>query len=217
VFFDARQPPFSANEPVVVKIGGSLTRQPEILKAVLGIVDRAPQPIVAVAGGGSFADAVREAQRKFGFSHDTAHRMAILAMHQNALVMASVAGSLVPQESVSEVGAALASGNKAIWLPLKDCENDSDLPATWDTTSDAIAARLGERLGGLPVVFVKSRQPETGNRDAQSLAAEGLIDPVSALILERAGMAFTIVEAAQGAELAGLLGLPADVDADRLA
>ena len=89
---------------------------------------------------------------------------------------------------------------------------DADLPATWHATSDAIAARLAYRLGGLPLVFLKSRPP-AGNHDPASLAAEELIDPVCADMLERHGLSFTIIEADQTTVLANFLGVDADVDA----
>ena len=73
-------------KPLVVKIGGSLVETGR-LREILAIVARAQRPTVIVPGGGPFADAVRNAQAEFGFSDEAAHRMAILAMHQTALLM----------------------------------------------------------------------------------------------------------------------------------
>ena len=94
---------------------------------------------------------------------------------------------------------------------MKECEADPELPATWDATSDAIAVRLAERLGYLPVVFIKSRKPG-GNEDPQSLANEGLIDPVSATLLKRSGLPFAIIEATETSRLSELLLTPETVD-----
>ena len=213
VYFDAGQPPFAADQPLVLKIGGSLTRQPDLLKAVLESLDRAKRPLVAVAGGGAFADGVREAQTQHGFADLTAHRMALLAMHQNTLMMVSFAPNLAPLETLAEIKTALSNGGKAMWLPLLECDADADLPASWDATSDAIAARLAERLGGMPVAFVKSRGAEGGREDPASLAADGVIDPVSADIIARAALPFTIIAARQMLQLGMLLRASETVDA----
>lgn len=213
VFFDAGQPPFPKSDPVVVKIGGSLTRQPERLLPVLEILEHARRRLAVVAGGGAYADEVRKSQLRYGFSDLAAHRMAILAMHQNAFAMASLAASLVPQERTVDIRSGLTSGRKAIWLPLHECQNDSDLPQTWAATSDAIAVRLAERLGGLPVVFVKSRGPRIKSCDPAGLAADNLIDPVSARLLLRSHLPFSIVDAGHLSPLASLLAARESVDA----
>lgn len=212
VFFEADEPPFDASTPVVLKIGGSLIRRSETLTPVLDIVDRARRPLAIVAGGGAFADAVREAQSRLGFDDRTAHRMAILALHQNAIIITSRVARLRPVETLEEVRAVVNAGESAIWLPLKECEADTELPSSWDTTSDAIAARLAERLGGVPLVLLKSRQP-MGSRKPHCLAAEGLIDPVSVRILRRSNLPFTLIEAPLTSHLARLLGAPETVDA----
>ncbi len=213
MFFDALQPGVDNSTRLVLKIGGSITRRAEVLLPILKMVARARRPLVVVPGGGAFADAVREAQPRLGFSDRTAHRMAILALHQNALMMAEHAPALIKSESLCEIENALHEGQKLIWLPLRECETDAELPATWQATSDAIAARLALRLGGLPLVLLKSRSPK-GSRDPASLAAEELIDPVCANILEQHGLRFTIVEAGQTPVLANLLGVDADIDAE---
>lgn len=212
VFFDALNPGLESSIPVVLKIGGSLTRHAAALTPVLGVVGRARRPLAVVPGGGAFADAVRDAQSAVGFSDHTAHRMAILALHQNALMMRALSPGLQTLEWISELKDELHKGRKSIWLPLRECDADADLPATWQTTSDAIAARLAERLGGLPLVFIKSRPPH-GDLDPASLAAGELIDPVCAEILERSRLPFTIIEAGQTSVLTELLGTDLDVDA----
>ncbi len=211
--FDPGKPPFAPGDPIILKIGGSLTRQPETLLPILDIVNRGSRPLAVVAGGGAFADAVRVAQTRIGFADRTAHRMAILAMHQNALMMSSVASSLTPLESLGDIHTALAQGGKAIWLPLKECESDREIPASWEATSDAIAARLAERLSGLPLVLVKSRGAMGQHNDPLKLAAENMIDPVAAQILERTNLPFTIIEMRQKLQLSGLLGALETVDA----
>ena len=212
MFFDALHPGIENSKRVVLKIGGSILRRAETLLPVLEVVARARRPLVVVPGGGSFADAVREAQQRLGFSDRTAHQMAILALHQNALMITEQVPKLRKLEAIEDIEHGLLQGQKLVWLPLRECEADAALPATWQATSDAIAARLACRLGGLPLVFMKSRSPQ-GHRNPGSLASEELIDPVCANILERSGSPFTIIEAGQPSVLAKLLGVDASVDA----
>ncbi|MCH9807893.1 MAG: uridylate kinase [Alphaproteobacteria bacterium] len=190
--------------PVVVKIGGSVTRPPGNFQTLLELVEKSGRPVVIVPGGGWFADAVRMAQPGHGFDDRTAHLMAILAMHQTAMMMLGVCPWLVACETLDEVRAALSKGGTCIWLPFTECQNDADLPSNWNTTSDAIAARLCERLGNLPLIFVKSRSCE-GNGDVWQLVSANLIDPIAAKIIERSDLAYEIVQPLQTTELETLL------------
>ena len=75
----------------VIKVGGSLGRGtclPE-LGARLDELGRRYRLLV-VPGGGVFADAVREQDKKFGLRSGTAHWMAILAMDQYGHLLADL-------------------------------------------------------------------------------------------------------------------------------
>ena len=66
----------------VVKVGGGLGDDAlPGLCAALGELGRR-HPLLVVPGGAGFADAVRDADRRFGLHAETAHRMAILGMEQ---------------------------------------------------------------------------------------------------------------------------------------
>ncbi len=70
----------------VVKVGGGLGRGAgdEALRALCATLGELGErhPLLVVPGGAEFADAVREADRRFGLQAETAHRMAILGMEQ---------------------------------------------------------------------------------------------------------------------------------------
>ena len=73
---------------IVVKLGGSLSQSDALIKCLNSIEQRyAGSAVVIVPGGGAFADQVRMAQQHWQFNDETAHRMAILAMQQMALLM----------------------------------------------------------------------------------------------------------------------------------
>jgi 5-(aminomethyl)-3-furanmethanol phosphate kinase len=219
VYFEPSEPPFETSAPLVLKIGGSLIRRSTRLKVVTRTVAQARRPLVIVCGGGALADSVRDAQRRLGFDDLTAHRMALFTLNQNGLMLASLMSGPRLGESIEEVAGALSAGETVMFLPFAACDRDPELPRSWEATSDAVAARLAERLGGIALAFLKSRAPE-GPPEPSSLAEEGLIDPVSAEILERSDVPFTLIDLSDGAgaqswALAQLVCVPQAVDVTR--
>lgn len=174
------------------------------LQSILEIVGEARIPLVIVPGGGAFADAVRRAQADFGFSDAAAHRMALLAMHQTGLMLAALHPRLEPVETLVSLRRALKVGRIPVWLPLKMTQRDTRIPADWTTTSDALAARLAERLGRAPVVLVKSCRIGKGATVA-TLARERVVDATFAAIVERAGLPWRVIGAGDDGELAALV------------
>ncbi|HEX9881153.1 MAG TPA: uridylate kinase [Hyphomicrobium sp.] len=187
----------------MVKLGGSLAKS-ERLTAVLELVANARTPIVVVPGGGAFADAVRRAQADYGFSDASAHRMALLAMHQTGLMLAALQPRLKPVETLAGLKRTAAGGRIPVWLPLKLVERDGRIAADWSTTSDGLAARLAQRLGRAPVVLVKSCRVSKRTSVA-ALAREGVVDPTFAAIVDRARLPWHVLGAGDEEELAALL------------
>ena len=193
-------------KPVVVKLGGSLAETGR-LKSILSLVSKAERPVVIVPGGGPYADAVRDSQRALGFSDEAAHDMAILAMNQMGLAMISLDQRLVAAETLKTMRQAGKEGRIAVWLPAKLCSSDRAIPRDWSITSDGLAARLAERLGGAHVVLVKSCTVNP-SATAQALGRAGVVDAAFAGIIMRAGLAWQIVGPGEESALAELLGIP---------
>lgn len=190
---------------LVVKVGGSLIESGR-LADTLALLARARRGLVLVPGGGPFADAVRAAQAEQGLDDATAHRMAILAMHQSALMMAGLCGRLVAVETLAEMRRTVASGRIPVWLPLALSARDRSIPADWSITSDGLAARLAERLGVREVALLKSCLVVPG-RSAEELAAAGIVDPLFPGIAARAGLRVHVLGPADMASLEALLGM----------
>lgn len=148
-------------EITIVKLGGSLIEAPD-LRRWLAELAEAPRHLV-VPGGGPFADAVRRAQAVIGFDDLAAHRMAILAMQQYGLLMASLEPRLRLVESEAEIG---ASPTPAIWLPWAMIGSDRSIEASWDVTSDSLALILAMRLRASRLVLVKSGEAAADLVDA---------------------------------------------------
>jgi len=135
----------------VVKVGGGLARErgDDALRAVCAAIGEAAlhHPLLVVPGGGAFADAVRDADRRFGLPAATSHHMALLAMDQFGLLLAD----LIP-------GATVGTGldeRPTVLLPATLALGADDLPASWEVTSDAIAAWVAGRAGAGRLVLVK--------------------------------------------------------------
>ena len=84
-------PESTAVVDIVVKIGGGLLAHPAHLDAALTAIGAAGRDrrLLIVPGGGPFAEAVREIDRRLGLSDDAAHWMAVLAMDQYAHLVAA--------------------------------------------------------------------------------------------------------------------------------
>jgi 5-(aminomethyl)-3-furanmethanol phosphate kinase len=133
----------------VVKVGGGLGRDAlRPLCEALGELGRR-HPLLVVPGGAGFADAVRDADRRFGLSAAAAHRMAILGMEQFGWLLSE----LIPGAVRSADPARTAAGRTTVLLPA--ALPPDALPASWDVTSDSIAAWVADRAGAGRLVLVK--------------------------------------------------------------
>jgi aspartokinase-like uncharacterized kinase len=147
----------NASVEVVVKIGGSLLAHPPHVAPVLAALDEAAAAtrLLVVPGGGPFADAVRDVDRRVGLSQEAAHWMAILAMDQYAhfLVSRLRAASLV--FAVSDIGLAYGRRELPVLAPSRWLAEADPLPHSWDVTSDSIAAWVAGVVGAARLVLVK--------------------------------------------------------------
>ena len=140
----------------VVKIGGGLLADPDHLTRVLDLVGAVAvhRRMVVVAGGGPFADIVRDVDRRLRLSDDAAHWMAILAMDQHAHLIASRLRESVLVESPQDI-TAMRQGQVAVLTPSRWLKRTDPLPHSWDVTSDSIAAWVSRELGATRLVLIK--------------------------------------------------------------
>lgn len=184
---------------VVVKVGGSLLKAGR-LDAVLDVIAAGRLPIVVVPGGGFFADAVRTAQAEMGFNDRLAHRLALLSMHQMAEVIVNRSARFQAGASLTAIEVILAAGRVPVLLPFDMMAEDPTLPQDWSVTSDGIAARLTELIGGDQVVLLKSADIDRA-ASLEALVLGGVVDPTYAEIVARAGISSHILGPGQMADL----------------
>ena len=175
-----------------MKIGGSLLASGGRLASVVAILARARRPLVIVPGGGAFADQVRDAQAMLGTSDRAAHVMALHAMHQTGLMLEDMQARFVGVDTLAAMRRAIEINRIPIWMPLRLSAADQTIAADWSVTSDALAARLAERLRFEAVLLIKSCTAPVG-APPKELAAAGIVDPVFGDIVDRAGLAFRII------------------------
>ena len=161
-------------------------------------------PVVIVPGGGPFAESVRELQRAMHFNDAVAHRLAMLAMHQMAELMMSLQGGLEIAQSLDEISAVLRRDEVPVWVPLRMIADDVMIPAGWTATSDSLAARLAELLGGANLVLLKSVDVEK-EASAEELARRDVVDPEFPTIVARAGLSWSIFGPGNDADFAAAL------------
>jgi 5-(aminomethyl)-3-furanmethanol phosphate kinase len=137
----------------VVKLGGGLGRGAgdDALRALCRTLGElgSRHPLLVVPGGAGFADAVRDADRRFALPPAASHRMAILGMEQFGWLLSELIPGAVRCAGVARVGA----GRTTVLLPA--ALHLDALPASWEVTSDSIAAWVADWSGAGRLVLVK--------------------------------------------------------------
>jgi 5-(aminomethyl)-3-furanmethanol phosphate kinase len=187
----------------VVKVGGGLGDDAlPGLCTVLGGLGRRHRLLV-VPGGARFADAVRDADRRFGLRAETAHRMAILGMEQFGRLL----GDLIPGARRCADLAFADAGRATVLLPA--ALPLDELPASWDVTSDSIAAWVAGRAGAGRLVLIKAVDDLHGRArlTVAELAAlrPGAVDAYLPTALERASFETWVISGRDPGRLIELL------------
>jgi hypothetical protein len=110
-----------------------------------------------------------------------------------------------PPELLRDIARALLDGSVPVWMPYRLQHDDLGLPADWGATSDALAARLAERMGCGQVALVKSC-PVNATADLDQLAQDGITDPTFASVVRRAGLKWAVYGAGDEGAVAARLG-----------
>ncbi len=113
--------------------------------------------IIIVPGGGEFADSVRSLQKTHGFDDHAAHRMALLAMCQYGYLLAGMNPKLHIVEDIDVISSSMGNKYPLLWLPMALIDDDSEISASWDFTSDSIALWLATKLSASKLVLVKAK------------------------------------------------------------
>jgi len=171
----------------VVKVGGSLFDWPELPRRLAAFLAYRrtivpPAHTVLIAGGGPAVDVLRALDRIHELGDEPAHQLALHALDLTAVILAALVPGSIVVDRIESLDGAWDARSILILAPRRSISElartaRAPLPATWDVTSDTIAARLAEALGAQCLILLKSAPlpPAASRRDAARL---GLVDPM---------------------------------------
>ncbi len=161
----------------VIKLGGSLMRSTALIPWLESITKLAQKSkVIIVPGGGEFADKVREAQATLRFDDQTAHRMALLAMFQYGYLLAGLNLSIKIIDNIDEISSTTDNTSPLLWLPSLLLNDFSEIPASWDYSSDSIALWLATKVNADKLILVKSIEKPSSEYDLTALINAKYID-----------------------------------------
>jgi len=182
----------------VVKLGGSLSRDPLLPRWLELLAELGGGRVIVVPGGGPFADQAREAQAWWQIDDLAAHNLAVLGMAQMASLMHALCPALPLAQGEPELRALLQRGRPALWQPLDLLRTRPDELTNWSVTSDSLALWLAQRLHAERLLVVKSCSIDA----RASLAELGEAGVLDAGFAERARGAACGIELLHKSELA---------------
>ncbi|WP_437204360.1 amino acid kinase family protein [Planctomicrobium sp. SH664] len=166
------------NGRLIIKVGGSLYDLPDLSRRLQQVLFGArSSQIVLIPGGGDFAEAVRRLDELHRLSADVSHRLGIASMSLAARFLVAILSGCRMVCSRDELqscwdAACVAIADLANWdEPLKAHR----LPASWDVTSDSLAAAVAEELSG-DLLLLKSVDLSCPQLTWEAASAEGLVD-----------------------------------------
>jgi 5-(aminomethyl)-3-furanmethanol phosphate kinase len=180
----------------VIKIGGSLLGANELASWLRIVSLYGDGKVIIVPGGGVFADAVRSAQHITELSEKCAHELAVKSMDQFASILVDIEPSLAKARNELELAERGWQHRGIVWLPSEMVLADSDIPQTWDVTSDSIAAWLADRVNADRLILLKSGNP-IAESNLQDLVDQGYVDKAFPSFIENKNFESWIVENSQ--------------------
>ena len=176
----------------VVKLGGSLVKNDEILNC-LNSIEKWTVPTIIVPGGGAFADTVRMSQTHWQFNDSIAHRMAVLAMQQTALLFHGLSPNIPLFDSVALINHDVSH---RIWSPTLSDLDAAGLPHSWELSSDSLAAWLATTWQADRLIVVKSAA-DCENASISTLQQTGVLDALFHQYIDPTKLQIKIVHYAQ--------------------
>lgn len=180
---------------IVIKLGGSLSRSDALINCLNTIEENYQgREVVIVPGGGAFADQVRLAQQQWQFNDNTAHHMALLAMQQMALLFNGLKPNFAVAENIAAIKNPQNRNKTVIWSPDISELDNAGIPASWDISSDSLAAWLGHTLSATELILLKSAAIDA-ELSLQQLAEQHIIDEAFCDFVAKAAFKTRIITA----------------------
>lgn len=162
-------------DTLVLKLGGSLLSWPDwpwlLDQLITGVGD---VPLVVVVGGGAVVDGLRQIDSAAPQPAKLMHDLALDCMHTLAQLVSKSTG--LPLSANPTGSGAACVLDVPTWVLTQPTA--ANLPASWDVTSDSIAACVADTYGSA-LMLAKSAPPPAAwcGTNLESLAAAGWVDP----------------------------------------
>lgn len=173
----------------VIKVGGSLFDLPDLPTRLRQFLDRLEntKPLI-VCGGGNAADLVRDWDRTHHLGETKAHWLAIQSMMLNDRLLCALLPEADIVSSPPEAAAVWDAGRVPVlcaydYLTQTSSSDFADLPASWDVTSDSIAAWVSLTWPADELILLKSVDVPHENTVAE-LAAAGFVDAYLPILVD---------------------------------
>lgn len=175
--------PDSPPPKIVVKIGGKLLHTQDLGPRLTRFLATLKEPdILLVPGGGQVVNEIRELDRLHRLGEEKSHWLALQGMALTARIL----GALLPRAAVVENLEMPASGGVAILDAYAWCRRAPNaLPATWELTSDSIAAAAAIQVNATQLILLKSATLPPG-MSWRAASDRGFVDPLFPQLIARA-------------------------------
>ena len=156
----------------IVKIGGSWLKNPSLPTLLTRIKKICNKNIVIVPGGGSFADSIRDVYDKTKMTESLANKLALKSTELFAEYLKELDNDLClidnPRNFTKE--------KISVWLPSKKLSQNNSFQNNWDSTSDSIAAWLGNKIRAEGIIFIKSLKEFKNKNKLYNLQNQNILD-----------------------------------------
>lgn len=180
---------------IIIKLGGSLSSSDALINCLNAIEKNyRGRAVVIVPGGGAFADQVRLAQQRWQFDDSTAHHMALLAMQQMALMLNGLKSDFTLVHTVEAIQSQSSQQKTVIWSPDIFELDNAGIPASWDVSSDSLAAWLAKTLSATELILIKSAVIDD-ELSLDRLAEQHIVDNAFCVFAEHADFKIRVINA----------------------
>ncbi len=171
----------------VIKLGGSLLTMPTLSETFHRWCRENPHPLtLIIVGGGGVVDAVRTINIAHSLPEEFAHWVCVDLMRQTARLAHRILANVDLYETMDELQQSFSGSKKNSTTPIiavvqveicfaRNYPN-SGLPASWDVTSDSLAAAFGDMYAAEELVVMKSTDVPV-DATLEALADAGFVDP----------------------------------------
>ena len=189
----------------VVKISGSLNRDPLLPLWLQLMAQLGGGRVTIVCGGGGFSEEARNAAAHWRFDNSLhAHHMALLALTQAGCLALCLEPKLHLADSEASVRQILRAGHAAVWLPHGSLRDQVDAETSRGVSSDRIALDLAGRLNAEHLILVKSGVIDP-TANVADLSRAGILHRCFESTTKRVGFPISIVHSSDLARMRSLL------------